>query len=210
MPAARLLSNGQFNQLWNLSLNGGTLVSNNGDDPGTYGLAGTVSASGGFTSYIATTGTGGNCIPLGYGAGPSSTTFNVASGSTLDVGTNLENFGAVNGTGGTAAGLTKTGNGKLVLSDSNTYSGGTDVADGELIAISSTALPAHTNLAIGPGGTLLFDPAWPLAGPLVAQGRGGLRSRCGAGTGHAGAGRGGRRLRAATCRRLVSRRKRKG
>ena len=206
----QVTSNGQFNQLWNLSLNGGTLVSNNGDDPGTYGLAGTVSASGGVTSYIATTGTGGNWIPLGYGAGPSSTTFNVASGSTLDVGTNLENFGAVNGTGGTAAGLTKTGNGKLVLSDSNTYSGGTDVADGELIAISSTALPAHMNLAIGPGGTLLFDPAWPLAGPLVAQGAavGGpvavpepgtlalvvAAAVCGA----------------ATCRRLVSRRKRKG
>ena len=63
--------------------------------------------------------------------------------------------GQVVGTGG----LLKDGAGTLVLSGgANTYGGGTVVNAGTLMVTSSVALPAGTNVTIGPGGTLIFDP----------------------------------------------------
>jgi autotransporter-associated beta strand protein len=46
-------------------------------------------------------------------------------------------------------GLIKTGDYKLTLSGTNTYSGGTTVSGGELIVTTSTALPDGSNLTIG-------------------------------------------------------------
>ena len=46
-------------------------------------------------------------------------------------------------------GLIKTGDYRLVLSGTNTYTGGTTVSDGELIAMSSKALPDGGNLTVG-------------------------------------------------------------
>jgi autotransporter-associated beta strand protein len=54
-------------------------------------------------------------------------------------------------------GLIKTGDYKLTLSGTNTYTGGTTVSGGELIATSRYALPDGSNLTVGDGS--LFTPA---------------------------------------------------
>ena len=75
----------------------------------------------------------------------------------------------MNGTGGT-----------LILSGSNTYSGGTEVLAGTLIATSNQSLPAGGSLTIGAGGMFHFrpDPGWHAGRRLVADGfRCGRRSR---------------------------------
>ncbi len=46
-------------------------------------------------------------------------------------------------------GLIKTGDYRLILSGTNTYSGGTTVSGGELIAMSPSALPDRSNLTVG-------------------------------------------------------------
>ncbi len=55
--------------------------------------------------------------------------------------------------------LTKTGAGNLVLSGSDSYTGGTNVDAGTLYVTNSSALPDGTNLTVGPGGTFVFDPS---------------------------------------------------
>ena len=69
------------------------------------------------------------------------------------------------------SGLILTGGGTLLLSGSNTYEGGTYVDAGTLIASNATAIPAGGSLAIGAGGTFIFDPtatAAPLGGSALA------------------------------------------
>ena len=63
------------------------------------------------------------------------------------------------GNGTAAHGMTKDGPGILVLSGSNSYTGGTNVDAGTLIAVSGTALPDGTSLTVGAGGTFIFDPS---------------------------------------------------
>ena len=61
---------------------------------------------------------------------------------------------------GTAAhGIIKDGLGTLILSGSNSYTGGTTVDAGTLIVDSAGALPDGTSLTVGAGGTLIFDPS---------------------------------------------------
>jgi autotransporter-associated beta strand protein len=56
------------------------------------------------------------------------------------------------------------GEGSLILSGSNdSYSGGTTVEAGTLIATSHGAIPAGTSLIVGAGGTFLFDPTQAFA-----------------------------------------------
>ena len=63
---------------------------------------------------------------------------------------------------GTAAhGIIKDGLGTLILSGSDTYTGGTTVDAGTLIVASGDALPDGTSLTVGAGGTLIFDPLAP-------------------------------------------------
>jgi len=56
-------------------------------------------------------------------------------------------------------GLTKVGSGKLILSGSDSYTGGTTVNAGTLIVVSNTALPGGTSLTVGADGTFVFDPS---------------------------------------------------
>jgi autotransporter-associated beta strand protein len=72
--------------------------------------------------------------------------------------------------------LTKTGPGSLVLSGSDSYSGGTTVDTGTLYATNFDALP-NGRLSVGAGGTFIFDPpasaapdaaAAPAASPSAA------------------------------------------
>ena len=64
-------------------------------------------------------------------------------------------------------GLANLGPGTLVLSGSDTYSGGTYVEAGTLIAASNTALLDGSILAVGAGGTFLFDPT--MSGEAAVQ-----------------------------------------
>ena len=59
--------------------------------------------------------------------------------------------------GGLIKTLTLDGGGELILSGSNSYTGGTNVNAGTLIVTSKTALPDGTSLTVGAGGTLIFD-----------------------------------------------------
>ena len=59
-----------------------------------------------------------------------------------------------------ASSLTLNNSGELVLSGSNTYTGGTEVDEGTLDVIISNAIPYGTGLTVGSGGTVIFaDPA---------------------------------------------------
>ena len=49
--------------------------------------------------------------------------------------------------------------GRLVLSGSNDYTGGTTVDAGTLYVTDSNALPTGTSLTVGAGGTFVFDPS---------------------------------------------------
>ena len=80
--------------------------------------------------------------------------------------------------------LTEDGGGLLILSGTNSYSGGTTVDAGTLLVTDDPALPAGGELDSRGGGTLIFDPSAVAAAdnPL-----GRLADHCCAGTGHAGA-----------------------
>ena len=67
--------------------------------------------------------------------------------------------------GGLAKSLTLDGGGELILSGSNSYSGGTVVDDGKLIVTSNSSLPDGGSLTVGAGGTFIFDPS--MAGSSV-------------------------------------------
>ena len=71
--------------------------------------------------------------------------------------------------------LTQTGGGTLILSGTDTYTGGTNVEAGRLIATSNAALPDGSSLTVGAGGVFIFDPSQagsPAAGTSIAASRG--------------------------------------
>jgi autotransporter-associated beta strand protein len=55
--------------------------------------------------------------------------------------------------------LVLSGDGTLILAESNTYTGGTDVEDGRLILASKAALERGSSLTIGAGAGSIFAPA---------------------------------------------------
>ena len=97
---------------------------------------------------------------------------------------------------GTPIALDKIGSGALVLSGTETYTGGTIVSDGTLIITDDSALPGDGSVTVGAGGTLIYDPTQQAAaqrrtsrrcpnrpaGADVARGRG---SWCGGRSGEA-------------------------
>jgi len=85
----------------------------------------------------------------------------VSDSGNLAIGGNLTD-------GGLAKSMTLDGPGELILSGSNTYSGGTVVNSGNLIVTSSYSVPDGGSLTVGAGGTLIFDPSMAAA-PVVAS-----------------------------------------
>ena len=134
--------------------NGAVLNSINGGAAGwqAYALTNTVNVSGSSGSFITSTGTTNVADNL-----QGNITFNVAStgGSGPDLTVLASLADATWGLGGTGA-VTKTGNGVMVLSNSNTYSGGTTVNGGTLRVTNGSALGSGT-VSIGASGTLTFD-----------------------------------------------------
>jgi len=149
-----LASGGRFNMIWNLTLNGGTLLSNGGANSGwgSFALAGTVTAGGGGTSFISSGAGLYNVINLGNGAAPSSTTFDIASSSSLIISTVLQDHRYWTTSTQTATtSLIKTGAGTLTLSAANTYTGSTTINGGTLALGASNVLYNTTAISIGSG-----------------------------------------------------------
>ena len=124
-------------------------------------------AIGGNTLYV-TGGTAANAayrLTLGSGTLSGNATFNVADNGS---GIATLTLGAIND-GGVARSLTKTGSGLLILSGSDTYSGGTAVDAGSLAVTSSRAFPSGSGLFVGAGATFVFDPSDAAAPAEIAS-----------------------------------------
>ena len=70
--------------------------------------------------------------------------------------------------GPTTRALAKLGANTLILSGTNSYTGGTTVEAGTLLATTNTATPDGTSLTVAAGGTFAFDPLGPGGSPVVA------------------------------------------
>ena len=70
-------------------------------------------------------------------------------------GSQLTLLGNVSGSGA----MSLNGGGELILSGTNSYTGGTTVDAGTLYVTNSNAIPSGSSLTVGAGGVLIFDPA---------------------------------------------------
>ncbi|MFM7109418.1 MAG: autotransporter-associated beta strand repeat-containing protein [Planctomycetaceae bacterium] len=146
---ATLASGGFFTTLYNLELNGGTLLSNGGVNAGvgTFQLGGTLSVGGNTASSISTGAGSNNVINVGAAAN-SVLTLNVAdvtndSAADLTIGTVLQNYYQA---GVKAGSLTKAGAGTAVLTAANTYTGTTNVNAGTLVLSGANNLGGAMNV----------------------------------------------------------------
>ena len=74
-----------------------------------------------------------------------------SSGGLLDL------SGSLSQAAGVSAGLSLGGNGKLILSGTDSYSGSTAINGGTLYVIDTAALPAGTSLTVAAGGAIILD-----------------------------------------------------
>jgi fibronectin-binding autotransporter adhesin len=153
LSGANTYSNGTF-------VNGGELQLGNPSALGTGGLAangGTLDLEGYSVTVPSFSGAAGTVTDYGLGGGV--TTLTVSQSNTTSFG------GTIADGPSNILSLALTGPGTLILTGTNTYSGGTSVQDGILIAGSPTALPNGSSLTVGQGASSLFSP---VAGPAVA------------------------------------------
>ena len=194
-----VLSNttGQTSVIPAVVVSGGTLQLAGAQVLGASAVPVTVGASAGDAA-TATLDLDGNNLTVGSLSGGSggSVTTSASGAVSLSVGVPACSTSVFAGTladGGGTLGLIVNGQGTLVLSGSNSYSGGTTVEDGILDATNSTALPYGSSLTVGGGGTFLFDPSSSAGLPAARDvRRRAPRDGCGgARTGHAGPAGGG-------------------
>ncbi len=135
-------------------LEGGTLRTNNAAALGSGGLlisGGTLDLDGSPSLKIASlTGAGG--VITNSASGTATLTVSPASGCITSFSGTI-----INGVGAVALALSGPAGGGLIVSGSDSYTGGTTVS-GDTLWVTS-ALPAGTSLAVGAGGTFVFDPA---------------------------------------------------
>lgn len=155
---------GVFNNLANLTMNGGTLNASGGDAYGwnAYELNNvTVGGSSASTITSNTSINGNNAILLSRAG---TTTFNV--GSTGDATGDLKVSAKLTDGNGVVGSLTKTGVGKMVLSTANTYTGETKVVAGTLMVDTGGSI-ATSSATVSSGATLKVNGA---AGAVVLNG----------------------------------------
>jgi autotransporter-associated beta strand protein len=85
-------------------------------------------------------------------------------GTVDTTGGNINLSGNLTGTGG----LTKTGAGELILSGSDSFTGGTTVDAGKLVVVAKGAIPDGTSLTVGAGARSAFDLPSAMA-PLASS-----------------------------------------
>ena len=88
--------------------------------------------------------------------------------STVGIDTSAGDFTLAANIGPTTRALAKLGANTLILSGTNSYTGGTTVEAGTLLATTNTATPDGTSLTVAAGGTFAFDPLGPGGSPVVA------------------------------------------
>ena len=115
----------------------------------------TLNNSGSGASILVLSGTHDIEVPLvladsgGLTISGSTSSWQLSFGTASSIADNGSHYAlTMNGPGGT-----------LILSGSNSYSGGTYVDAGTLIATNATALPDGTSLTVGAGGVFVFDPS---------------------------------------------------
>jgi len=118
--------------------------------------------SGGSLTLQSTTGTASVTVSSGTQTIESSTVLTLASKANMDIQAAASELKiqANIGESGLPQSLTKLGSGTLVLSGTNSYTGGTFVNEGTLAVTDSHALPDGQSLTVGAGGTLIFDPSF--------------------------------------------------
>ena len=155
---------GVFNNLANLTMNGGNLNASGGDASGwnAYELNNvTVGGSSASTITSNTLVNGNNDILLSRAG---TTTFNV--GSTGDATGDLKVSAKLTDGNGRVGSLTKTGAGKMVLSAANTYTGETKVVVGTLMVDTGGSI-ATSSATVSSGATLKVNG---VAGAVVLNG----------------------------------------
>jgi RHS repeat-associated protein len=80
-------------------------------------------------------------------------------GHSLTFDTNSSQSSRLSGSISGVSGFIKSGSGEIVLSGTNSFSGGTQVLAGSLVVAATGALPDGTSLTVGSGGTFIFDPS---------------------------------------------------
>ena len=112
--------------------------------------------SGGSLTLKSDTGTA--TVTVGGGTQSLGSQLTLASRTVMDVsnGARMKISGNIGQNG--VQSLTKVGSGTLTLSGVNTYSGGTMVMAGTLVATTAQSIP-NGALTVGAGGTLIFDPS---------------------------------------------------
>jgi fibronectin-binding autotransporter adhesin len=142
------------------TVNNGTLALGSAAALGTGGLAangGTLDLEGYSLAVPSFSGAAGTVTD--YGSGGGTTTLTVDQAITTAFGGQIVN-GPMN-----LLALTLTGPGTLILSGTNSYTGGTTVDAGTLILDTSTTLADGSSLTVGQGASSLFAPA---AGPAIS------------------------------------------
>ena len=143
-----LVLNGVDTYSGGTNIGGGTLQLGNSSALGTGGLAlstGVLDLAGYSPTVGALSGTAGSTI-TNSSTGTVTLTTNIAAGTST--------FSGVIANGGGTVSLTKSGGGVLVLSGSNTYSGGTTVNDGTLVVANTSGSATGTGNVTMNGGTL--------------------------------------------------------
>jgi autotransporter-associated beta strand protein len=126
------------------TLSGNTLTFNNSGSPSTVSVL-----SGSNTIAAPVSLVGGNLVVAASNSG------------VLGISGNIADDG-----NGRSLVLTGDGSGELILSGNNSYTGGTSVLAGTLVAAAPSALPSGSSLSVGQGASSLFAPS--VAGPAVA------------------------------------------
>jgi autotransporter-associated beta strand protein len=159
-----------------ITVNAGTLAVTNATGLGT--TAGGVTVASGATLDLRNITVGAEALTVNGGTiatstGTSSLSGTVALGanSTVSVaGTQLTLSGIISGTG---FGITKTGNGILVLSAANTYTGATVINAGTLLATNSGAVGTSAGgVTIASGATLALQGGVTIADAITVSGNG--------------------------------------
>jgi autotransporter-associated beta strand protein len=156
---------GSFGIVFNLT--GGTIDSSGRLDLGTRnGVNGAINS----LASSATSLVGSNNLMLRGDSGETSYTFDVAKGTTSS-GIDLQfNTSIVENAG--PCSLIKTGDGTMVLTAADTYTGGTDVRSGTLIVASADGLKDRTSLTVGAQAKSIFaaTPVGPSVSPVPEPG----------------------------------------